>query len=173
MSRGINKKGRSKSGPRFVQLFHYVMDTPAWRSLSPNERCVLLEIARRYDGSNNGRLGLGVREAADLCNINKDTASRAFHALHERGLIECAQAGHFDFKQRHAAEWRLTWCRCDRTGASPSKAFVTWSPPAAQSAPKSKTRSETRGQVVRNGGTDGAAETRSVPSFRTDLRVVA
>ncbi|MEP6968408.1 MAG: helix-turn-helix domain-containing protein [Pseudomonadota bacterium] len=123
-----NRKGRSKTGPRFVQMFHYVMDSAAWRSLSPAERTVLLELARRYDGANNGRLAMSERDAARACNISRTTASNAFDRLVECGFIECTQRGAFSVKTRLAAEWRLTYHRCDRTGATPSKAFLIWKP---------------------------------------------
>jgi hypothetical protein len=132
---------------------------------------VLIEIMRRYDGTNNGRIGLGVREASELCRINKDTAAQSFRRLGERGFIECGQQGSFDYKARHAAEWRLTWLKCDRTGALPSKAFLKWSPADSQAA-KSKCRSERKGQGVRNRGTDDQSTSRSVPYSRTKLRAI-
>ena len=123
-----NRKGRSTSGPSFSQLYHYLQDSEAWLHLTPAERSVYLEIARLYNGINNGRLALSVRDAADRCRINKDTASRAFHSLVEHGFIECASQGGFSFKQRHAAEWRLTAEMCNRTQMRPSKAFMRWQP---------------------------------------------
>jgi hypothetical protein len=147
------------------------MDTDAWRSLRPADRCVLIEIMRRYDGKNNGLIGLGVREAAELCRINKDTAAQSFRKLGERGFIECGQEGSFDYKARHAAEWRLTWLKCDRTGALPSRAFLKWVPADTQAA-KSKSRSETKGQSVRKRGTDGQLASQPVPYSRTKLRAI-
>jgi hypothetical protein len=67
-----------------------------------------LEVARLHNGRNNGSLALSVRDGAERCNINKDTAGRALHALEARGLIVCMTKGGFSRKTPHAAEWRLT-----------------------------------------------------------------
>lgn len=123
-----NRKGRSKSGPPFVRLPWFLLDCEAWRALTPAARAVYLEVARRYNGSNNGFLGLSVREAAERCRINKDTASRALEALRVAGFIECITPGGFSRKDRHASEWRLTIERCDRSGNGPTKAFMRWRP---------------------------------------------
>jgi len=121
-------KGRSKSGPPFVQLFWFMLRSPAWRSLSAQERAVYLELATVYNGSNNGALALSVRDAAVRANIAKDTAARAFHTLVERGLAECVTPGGFSRKTPHAAEWRLTCYKCDVTGQRATRAFQSWRP---------------------------------------------
>src|SRR5438105_266912 len=72
-----HKKRRRKGGPRFVQLFWGVLDSSAYLSLPPMARAALVEVCRRYDGSNNGRIILSVREAAERLNCNKDTAGIA------------------------------------------------------------------------------------------------
>jgi hypothetical protein len=121
-----NRKGRSKSGPRFTQVYHYLQDSVAWLDCTPAERAVYLEIAKLYNGGNNGALGFSGRTAAERCNINRETAYNAFRGLTARGLIECATPSRFTRKTRHAPEWRLTCERCDVTGALPSKAFLRW-----------------------------------------------
>ena len=58
-----NKRGRAKyhhSGPNFVQLFRYMLDCPAYVSLSLAARAALVEVKRGYNGSNNGRVVLSV-----------------------------------------------------------------------------------------------------------------
>lgn len=128
----------------------YMLDSPAWRSLSAPERALYVQVAARFNGKNNGFIALSVREAASEVNIAKDTAGRAFARLGDRGLLELAQPGAFTFKTRHAAEWRLTALPCDRTGAPASKAFMRWRPP---DPPRSETRSQTRDSPVPQSGT--------------------
>lgn len=121
-------KGRSKYGQPFVQLFLYMLQSPAWAALPPVDRAIYLHLAGIYNGSNNGSLGLSVRNAAEACNVNKDTAAKALIRLQEAGFIECSQLGAFGRKVRHSAEWCLTVHKNDRTGAPASKAFMRWRP---------------------------------------------
>jgi hypothetical protein len=116
----INFRTRSmgkhkKNGPRFVQLFHWEMDSAAYRDLSGNARSIYIEIKRRYNGSNNGFIVYSVRQAADALKIGKTTAAKAFRELISHGFIVAEQRGAFHWKidvsgERHrpASEWRLT-----------------------------------------------------------------
>lgn len=117
---------KRKAGPPFVLLRHYMLDSEAWRSLSSQCQAVYLAVARVYNGSNNGYLGRGVRDLAELAHINKDTAAKCLKILIERGFLECTSPGGFSLKLRHTAEWRLTIEKCDRTGELPAKAFLKW-----------------------------------------------
>jgi hypothetical protein len=130
MGRKHNSKGRSKSGPPFVQLPWFMLDSEAWQALTPQQVAVYLDLARNYDGSNNGTLALSVRDAARRCRINKDTANKALATLEAMGFTECATPGRFNQNDRRATEWRLTLWRCNKTGALPTKAFMKWRPPS-------------------------------------------
>src|SRR4051812_31270619 len=123
MTKRHNAKGRSTSGLPFVALRHWMMDSPAWRSLSPQDRCVYVELRRAYNGSNNGWLSLSVRDGARRCRMNKDTVGKSLATLEDRGFIECVKPASFSTNSRRAAEWRLADERCDRTQALPTKAF--------------------------------------------------
>jgi hypothetical protein len=107
----------------------YMLNSPAWLSLTPAQRAIYVEVRGRYNGYNNGSIALSTRDAAARCRINKDTASDAFAVLQERGFLECVTPGGFSRKVRHATEWRLTDVACDKTGLKPSKLFMKWRPP--------------------------------------------
>jgi DNA-binding transcriptional regulator YhcF (GntR family) len=109
-----------------VRLYRWLLDSPAYLSLSCPARAVLVEIVRCYDGFNNGRVGLSVRKAAERCKIAPGTAKRAFEELQDRGFIECVTKGAFSRKTQHASEWRLTFWKCDVTGELASKKFMRW-----------------------------------------------
>jgi hypothetical protein len=113
-----------------------MLATPAWCALTPAARAVYIVLAARFNGFNNGSIGLSARDAARLCNINKDTATRAFRQLIDCGFIEAVTPGGFGRKVRHATEWRLTQYRCDLSGALPSKGFARWRPPIQNAVPK-------------------------------------
>lgn len=127
-----NRKGRSKGEGRYLRLTHFLMGTPAWRTLNPYGRAAYIEIAALYDGSNNGFLAMGERRLADAMNVTEKTAAKAVKQLEERGFIEIAQKSGFNRKDRRATEFRLTDVPCDRSNQPPSKAFQKWRPePAA------------------------------------------
>ncbi|MFC1456395.1 hypothetical protein ACETIH_06595 [Microvirga arabica] len=111
-----------------MYLPHYMLRSPAWRTLSTTARSVYLELSLLYNGSNNGRIALSARDAAERVRCSKNTAARAFLELEQKGFIRCLQRGHFDRKSRHAAEYCLTLHACNRTGERASKRFMSWRP---------------------------------------------
>jgi hypothetical protein len=132
MPRRHNHKGRSTT-ERFVSLPHWMLCSPAWRSLSPVARSVFVELAAIYNGSNNGRIALSARDAAERARCSKNTAARAFAELIQKGFTDLCSRGHFDRKTPHAAEYRLTLHPCNRTGERASKRFMNWHPDQSKS----------------------------------------
>lgn len=112
---------------RFVRLTYGLMQSQAWRSLDGNARAIYVELAMLYRGpnTNNGLIGLSVRQAARAILASKDTAARAMRHLEERGFIVAITKGNFACK-RHATRWRLTEFQCDVTGLPASRDFETW-----------------------------------------------
>ena len=130
LTKQLKRKGRSNKEARHVRLYHHVLTSSAWQSLDAVARAIYIEMASRYAGagSNNGRIGYAVREAADALHISKATASRAIRQLQDRGFIVATQQGTFNRKVRHSTEWRLTEFGCDVTNALPTKDFMRWTP---------------------------------------------
>jgi hypothetical protein len=117
-----HRDGNGEGG--FFKMHVYMMKTVAWRALSAGARAVYLQIASRYNGSNNGRLALSVRSAASECNLAKETASRAFRELTELGFIEETRRGGLIRGVRISSEWRLTAFKCDLTGNLSPRTFM-------------------------------------------------
>lgn len=107
-------------------LSNWIFDCPAYRALHPVSRTLLWELVRRYNGSNNGEIGLGVREAAKACSVKcPDTMSKYFEDLQLKGFIDATRRGGFNMKDpssRRATEWRLTWI--DAPGLRATKRFL-------------------------------------------------
>lgn len=135
--RSMGRTGRSRGGLRFVKLDHWMLKTAAWRSLDPAARAVYVELAQRYNGSNNGEISLSVREAALLVHVAKDTASKTLHELEEKGFIKRSQCGSFNFKLRHATTWILT--EFELYDTPPTKEFARWSAKNSEAGPKAVT----------------------------------
>ena len=107
-------------------LPHYLLRSEAYRSLKPGPVALLVQIVLRYNGSNNGLIGLGRREACEAISISdKDTASKYFRELEEKGFIKATKHGAFNMKDpsaRRATEWALTWERLNEQ--PPTKEFM-------------------------------------------------
>ena len=128
MSQHRKNRRRRGGGPPFLQIFNYIFDCVAYRSLSLPARAALSELIRLYNGQNNGSLAMSVRVLAERLNSSKDTAGRALIELEEKGFIETTKVGSFRLKRRYASEYRLTWHRDDQTFALPTRAFREWQP---------------------------------------------
>jgi hypothetical protein len=132
MSRS-GKRRRGRNGPAFVQLYCYLLDSRAWHQLSLAARSAYIELARPYNGANNGRLALSARRLARQMPCSKDTAAKVLRELEDVGFIEATKIGCFTRKEeeRRASEYRLTCFRCDATGDLPTRKFdpnVRWDP---------------------------------------------
>ena len=141
--RRVDQTGRSIGETRFLKLEHWIFKTEAWRSLSAQARAVYIEIAQRFNGSNNGEISLSVREAARFVHIAKDTATKVFHELEEKGFIRRNVCGSFNWKLKHATTWILTEHPFNDQPAT--KDFARWSPTNSETGPKQGTKCPKRG----------------------------
>ncbi len=130
-----DRTGRSKGEARHVRLYHWVLESAAWKSLKAIDRAIYIEVCQRFNGTNNGFIAYSVREAAASFDIGKSTASRALERLAERGFIVATVAGSFGYKIRHSTRWRLTE-HPSADGELPSKEFMRWSPSVPVVGPK-------------------------------------
>lgn len=134
--RAVNKTGRNKHDP-FVKLSHFVLNSPAYKSMNSLSRSVYTELRKRYNGQNNGEISCSVRELERELHCSKDSAGKALKELVAKGFIKCAQAGSFHYKVRHAATWILT--DEELSGMPPTKDFMRWQPGEKKNGPKSGT----------------------------------
>jgi hypothetical protein len=122
-------KGRDRQ-ERYVRLRHWLLNSQAWNSLSGNARALYVELAQRYNGSNNGRTPYSVREAVLALHVSKATVSRLFRELEDHGFIICTKRGAFSLKTvKDASEWCLTEYDRDHPPAHATKDFMRWQPP--------------------------------------------
>jgi hypothetical protein len=136
------RRGRNHSGPNFIRLFRYALDSAAYISLSSPARSALIEVVRAYNGANNGKIVLSERQFAERMGCDRKTVRKALHELIEKGFIEPRVKGAFSVKFRRATEWRLNDRRCDASGIEQSQAFLRWQNPDPNAQTKSKSRGE-------------------------------
>lgn len=116
-------------GGDFVQLPRVILRSPAFLSLSQRARSCLLVILERFNGFNNGRIGLSINNlGAALGNQNHGANSRALVELMDRGFLECmAGASHVKSKAR---EYRLTFIEAGANGCEKAtNEWKLWQPP--------------------------------------------
>ena len=88
MSHNRPYKRKKKGAGRFVQLSEKLQKTEAWALLKPGPRALYVEIKRRFNGYNNGRIVLSHREAAVALNVHRNTVGPWFQVLIDKGFIE-------------------------------------------------------------------------------------
>lgn len=112
MPRNVDARGRNKVA-RHIRLDHALLESPAFRSLSPIARALLVELAMLCKGaSNNGALWLSERDAADRLGLaDRKAVRRAFGELGDMGFVAMTGDGTFAVKagEGRARTWRLTW----------------------------------------------------------------
>ena len=85
-----------------------VLESEAYLSLTVHERAVLTEIARRFNGWNNGSIAVSQRQMMKGLNTTSPkTIIQAVARLMEHGLIAVEVEG--EWKPRMARQFRLTW----------------------------------------------------------------
>jgi len=100
------------------------MESPAYRNLSTNARCLLDELLILYRPKRNGEIGLDVRTAAKRLGVSTNTTMDAFDALTNHGfLVESEEAAYL---QQKARTWRLTFLEAHNQ--QPTDDWKTWAP---------------------------------------------
>lgn len=98
--------------------------------MPPGPRVLYIELKRRYTGSNNGRLFLSHREAADACHAHRNTIGKWYKVLQERGFIVMARGAHLGPSGIGlAATWTLTELTTS-DGRRATLDFKKWKDPA-------------------------------------------
>src|SRR5689334_20650410 len=80
----MNKHQKKGGEPQHVRLYHWMLNSAAWKDLNAIERAI-------YE-----------------LKIWKSTAHRALRSLQAHGFIVVEKLGAFHLKMRHASEYRLT-----------------------------------------------------------------
>lgn len=120
-------KGKKRGAGRFVQLSEWLQATEAWATLKPGPRALYVELKRRFNGGNNGRILMSIREAAELTNMHRNSIPSYFRDLEERGLIRQTRAGHLGADGHGIAS---SWALCElptEDGRPADLSFRTWS----------------------------------------------
>lgn len=117
---------RGRRGEAHVRLYRHELESPAYRSLDPVSRALLVELRALYDGGAN-RIYMSIREAMHRLGVGRKRAELALAELLDRGFIRIIEKGGFNRKARHATVYVLTNEPLeDRDGATAPKDFMRW-----------------------------------------------
>ncbi len=86
---GRDKRNEQRA-EHYTKLVRNMMETHAWRALSPTAQALYPWIRLEWRGpkaNNNGKLRLSVRQAAQKMGVSINTAARAFHDLQAKGFL--------------------------------------------------------------------------------------
>ena len=125
LDKRLAKKSIIESTERFVKLTYPLIESEAWRWLRPISKAVYVELRRRYNGSNNGKISFSLDEGARILRASKSTIQKALVELEEHGFIKLIKKGYFT--GRKASEFALTDERCD--GHPATREWRLWRSP--------------------------------------------
>ncbi|NND21702.1 MAG: hypothetical protein HKO14_06405 [Silicimonas sp.] len=94
--RKTNKTGRSNKGEHGIFLTRRMLQTPAWRALSPKAQALYIWVKLEWHGprfSNNGKLQFSCRQAAQAMGIGTNAAMIAFRELQAKGFTVVTRRG--------------------------------------------------------------------------------
>jgi hypothetical protein len=114
-------------GDGFIKLSYAVYDSQEFAALNPIDIAVLLLLIRKHNGYNNGRVALGVREAAAKCRCGKASAQRALARLQQSGLVAITYKGHLVpevGRPDAATKWRLNFVNENQKAATKKRARI-------------------------------------------------
>ena len=112
MARKSNSRGRAKNG-RYAGIPHFVMESDRYYRSSGNALKLLLELAKQYNGHNNGDLSEAFSVLKSRGWRSKKTLARCLNELMERELIVKTREGWFSNPGGRCALFALTWRAID------------------------------------------------------------
>jgi hypothetical protein len=112
MAKSFKANKTKRDGGRFLALPHAVIDSPSYQALGFAARALLIDIARQYTGSNNGRLVACAKAMRPRGWNSNGTVSRALKELQASGLLIQTRLG---MKPNRAAWFALGWQALDET----------------------------------------------------------
>lgn len=110
MAKSFKGSKDKRDGDRYMALPYVVIDSPVYRNLSHPARSLLIDIARQYTGTNNGKLVACAKYLRPLGWKSNDTVTRALVELKEAELLIETRLG---MRPNRAAWFALGWYALD------------------------------------------------------------
>ncbi len=124
MSKKKPKLGYDQRGG-VMAVSRAMRESYCYESMPPTAK-VLMDLLQ-MQWRNDKPVSYGVREASQKIGCTKDTASKAFNILLNRGFIVCFEQSSFNSKTgSKTRDWRLTWMPFDYK--NPTHSWEKWTP---------------------------------------------
>lgn len=98
-------KGRRGGSPPFFQLYHRLLDSTIYISLPHPAKSLLMDIARSYNGQNNGDLCVTLKLMRKRGWNSNSTLRRALKALLDANLLTLTRQGSLNKCSLYALTW--------------------------------------------------------------------
>jgi len=126
---GRHKRNEDR-GEHFAAMIRNMMNTPAWRALSPSAQALYPWLKLEWRGpraNNNGRIALSVRQAAERMGVGVNTAARAFHDLQAKGFLVVKRHAQLGVRgQATSPEFELTEIPLPGDRTRPRQLYADW-----------------------------------------------
>ena len=173
------KRGKARAdhradtrGGALSGLPHIVSDSPAYLSLSPFERAVLMEILRLFRGFNNGDIAITYQRIGERLRgtnaspPNNGRIARAIAILVDRGLI--AEPTPASWLERRARRYRLTFITSGKSPPfkSATNDYLRWKPDRGKNDGYASSPQTPQSGDARSPAVIGAGDARSPSNFK-------
>jgi len=113
-----------RKGEQFIGVSKSLWDCPAFSTLKPPAKILLLHFVFLAYPHRNGSIGMSHSKAAEIAQVNKATAGKYLEELMIRGFLELRS--HEMWQERMAREYRTTVCNCK--GRMATEEYLQWEP---------------------------------------------
>lgn len=111
-SKRVKLTGKGKA-PTFLGIPHYIIDSAEWGALSGNGAKLLIDLARQYQGRNNGNFEATWERMSARGWASKATVQKTLQSLESDGWIFKTRQGGRD---RRCSLYAVTWWSIDADG---------------------------------------------------------
>ena len=111
MSKAFKQSKQKRDGERHIALPHVVIDSPSYRALGYAARALLIDIARQYTGTNNGKLVACDKALKPMGWNSNQTIARGLRELQDAKLLIQTRMG---MRPNRAAWFALGYYALDK-----------------------------------------------------------
>ena len=102
-------KPHKRDKGQYVAIPYTMIPHTAYRALSADACCMLIQMYLGFHGHNNGQIGFSIRQAMECLGSGRSRAKKALDELQEFKFIVCHAQSSFNMKTKKAREWEIAF----------------------------------------------------------------